>query len=65
MPKSNIPLPTNPETEAQILEIAKRFFHVTTFEEQKSGADFHEVGIWTISQALERFPLDLVHIRRR
>lgn len=43
---------TNTKLDAVILEIAKKHFHVDTLQEQKSGADFHEVAVWSIEAAL-------------
>jgi len=40
-------------TNEAMLEIAKKHFHVETLTEQKSGADFHEVAVWSIVSALQ------------
>ena len=40
-------------TDEALLAIAKKHFHVETLETQKSGADFHEVAVWSIVSALQ------------
>lgn len=46
--------PHDPARDAAILAIAKRelLFEVDTFEPRRSGADFREVAIWMVEQAL-------------
>ncbi|MCP1274983.1 hypothetical protein NKW43_15075 [Gluconobacter albidus] len=36
-----------------LLEIAKKFFHLTTLEEQNCSDDFREVAVWNMAEALK------------
>ena len=46
--------PAKPPSEAQLLEIAAKHFHIETLETRNSdGLDFHDVAVWSIRAALE------------
>ena len=46
------PSPNDVARDAAILEIARRETPFQTLTPTRSGADFHEVAVWTIEQAL-------------
>lgn len=46
--------PAKAPSEALLLEIAAKHFHVETLETRNSdGLDFHDVAVWAIRAALE------------
>jgi len=54
MPRTNDTSERDPARDAAILEIAKRdlLFEIETFEPRRSAADFREVAVWMVEQAL-------------
>ena len=46
--------PAKAPSEALLLEIAAKHFHIETLETRNSdGLDFHDVAVWSIRAALE------------
>jgi hypothetical protein len=46
--------PAKARSEALLLEIAVKHFHIETLETRDSdGLDFHDVAVWSIRAALE------------
>jgi hypothetical protein len=46
--------PAKAPSEALLLEIAAKYFHIETLETQNNDRlDFHDVAVWSIRDALE------------
>ena len=52
--KAKTAAPATAPSEALLLEIAAKHFHIETLETRNSdGLDFHDVAVWSIRAALE------------
>lgn len=50
----NIPNIGDITMDYDILDIAKKYFHIGTLETQNSGLDFHEIAVWNMKEALNK-----------